>query len=148
VHRLIVILLGAGIIAGNGCSSSPTTDDRWAPSDTISSTKTTTFETRTDTVAPVHAQPTPDLSPYSTAPVQYTVQIGAFREARNANATQTLARERFQVPVVNEYSAVRRLYQIRVGFFPTKDLALDFVKKLRATYPHEYKDAWIVRLNK
>lgn len=147
MHRFIVILLGAGIIAG-GCSSSRTTDDRWTPSDTIPSTKTTTFETRTDTVAPVHSQPTPEPSAYSTAPVQYTVQIGAFREARNANATQTLARERFQVPVVNEYSAVRRLYQIRVGFFPTKDLALDFLNKLRASYPHEYKDSWIVRLNK
>ena len=76
------------------------------------------------------------------------VQIGSFKEAKYASTVQAVARERYKLPVVNDYNTARRRYQIRVGFFETKQTANEFLLKLRTDYPQEYKDAWVVQLNK
>lgn len=82
------------------------------------------------------------------AGIRYMVQIGAFREAQHATAVQTLARERFELPVVNDYNAQRKLYQVRVGFFETEAEALDFRARLIKEYRNDYWDAWAVQITK
>lgn len=109
----------------------------------------TTFVTRTDTVTTQGSEQTaaPSTS-HSPVSVRFTVQIGSYRNTRYASEVQMLARERFNLPVVNDYNATRRLYQIRIGFFETDKQAAEFLAKLRAKHPNDYKDAWIVQIGK
>ena len=142
---VVVILVVAG------CGSSENVDKNWLyPSvDTAAQPRKTTFETRTDTVTTESAKQHAELSsPYNSAPVRFMVQIGSFKEAKYASTVQAVARERYRLPVVNDYNTARRRYQIRIGFFETEQTANEFLLKLRTDYPQEYKDAWVVQLNK
>lgn len=105
------------------------------------------FRTRTDTVAVVHST-TPD----STAPsgghqsVRYMVQIGAFKDPQLATAVQAVARQRYQLPVLNDYNPLVGLYQIRIGSFSSREAAIDFKNQMQQEFPTDYKDSWIVQL--
>jgi cell division protein FtsN len=141
------ILLVAGLaIAGCGPSSETDRELLFPPPDTTAQLHRATFETQTDTVPAVGSKQEEPVSPYNSAPVRFMVQIGAFREATFASTVQTLARERYQLPVVNDYNATRKIFQVRIGFFETLEDATDFLVKLRADYPLDYGSAWIVRL--
>ena len=76
------------------------------------------------------------------------VQIGSFTDAQNASNVQLLARQRYKLPVVNDYNAARHQYQIRIGFFEKEQSANEFLRKLRSDYPNDYKDGWVVQINK
>lgn len=141
----------ATILIVGGCGSSHDADKSWLYPvvDTTTQAHKTTFETKTDTVTTVGSKQQIEVStPYNSAPVRFMVQIGSFKEIQFAGAVQTLARERYQLPVVNEYDTARRRYQIRIGFFETEPDAREFLLKLRTDYPQEYKDAWVIQLNK
>jgi cell division protein FtsN len=82
------------------------------------------------------------------AKIRFMVQIGAFKEPRLAAAVQALARERFRMPVLNDYFLQSGLYQIRIGFFETRDAATAFLARMKKEYPEDYKDAWVVQLRR
>ncbi len=76
------------------------------------------------------------------------VQVGAYKDPQNANTVQVAARERYHLPVLNDYHTVLGLYQIRIGFFETREAAQDFLGKMQHDYPSDYKDSWIVQLKR
>jgi len=80
--------------------------------------------------------------------IRFMVQIGAFKDAQNASGVQTLTRERYHVPVLNDFHTGLSLYQIRVGFFETYEAAQAFRLRLQREYPGDYNDSWIVKLKR
>jgi hypothetical protein len=76
------------------------------------------------------------------------VQIGAFKDPHLATAVQSSARQRFHMPVLNDYNIQVGLYQIRLGFFETRSSAHAFRRKMAAEYPADYKDSWVVQLTR
>lgn len=145
-HLVMILILA-------GCGSSSDADREWMnipPMDTTVHARKTTFETRTDTIDAEGAQPKTQTSPATaaSAELRFTVQIGSFTDAKNASLAQATARRRYQLPVVNDYDAQRRRYQIRIGFFESKEAASAFCAKLQSDFPQEYKDAWVAQINK
>ena len=133
-----------------GCGSSEDTRRDWlSTQDSTAQTRRTTFETSTDTVT---TQGVTGASETTNAAgsriVRFTVQIGSFRDAKNASVVQTSARQRYQLPVVNVYNAAGHLYQVRIGFFETEEQAIAFRATLMNEHPLDYKDAWVVEINK
>ncbi|MEW6509424.1 MAG: SPOR domain-containing protein [Bacteroidota bacterium] len=119
------------------------------PASTAEPRRTLEFETRTDTVTAVHG------SERSTPPIggriiqiRYMVQIGAFKDPHHASAVQALARQRYRMPVLNDYHAGLGLYQIRLGFFESRESARKFREQMLQAYPGEYKDSWVVQLKR
>ncbi len=145
-HLVMILILA-------GCGSASDTDREWMnipPMDTTVQARKTTFETRTDTIDAEGAQPKTQTDPAAaaSAELRFTVQIGSFTDAKNASLAQAAARQRYQLPVVNDYDAQRRRYQIRIGFFESKEAAGAFCAKLKSDFPQEYKDAWVAPINK
>ena len=50
------------------------------------------------------------------------------------------------MPVLNDYHTTLGLYQIRIGFFESREAAQVFLEKMQHDFPNEYKDSWIVQL--
>lgn len=125
----------------------PTIPPPYVVPDTVRPEPPLSFRIQSDTVATAG---TPGAAPQgSTAEspdIRYMVQIGSFRNAANAAAIQARARERYGVPVVNDYNTITGLYQIRIGFFETREAALALRNRLAREFPEEYGDAWVVRL--
>ena len=107
------------------------------------------FETRIDTVKTVSEG---DHAGSAEMPrerqIKFMIQIGAFKDARNASRIQGLARERYHLPVLNDYHMRLGLYQIRIGFFETREQAMVFRQQMRTGFPSDYKDAWVVQLKR
>jgi cell division protein FtsN len=107
------------------------------------------FEMKTDTVDAVKRFERVGGDSGSTqVGVRYLVQIGAFKEPQNASAAQVKARERFAQTVLNDFDKVTGLYQIRIGFFETREGAEAFRQKIKTEYPGEYTGSWIVTLKR
>jgi cell division septation protein DedD len=107
------------------------------------------FESKTDTVAMEKAL-LDSVAAHETRNIQikYMVQIGAFKDPQLATAVQSAARERYHLPVLNDFNTSHTLYQIRIGFFETREDAYDFRQKMRGDFPQDYKDAWVVQLKR
>ena len=107
------------------------------------------FETRTDTInSEQSAERDRTKLPGIDPQVRFAVQIGAFKDPQNASRVQMTARERFQMPVVNDYQASEALYNIRIGNFASKDSAYVLRDRIQRAYPDDYKDSWIVEFTK
>ena len=140
--------MATSLVFIGGCGPSGDTSREEIRPDSTSQ-KRATFETQTDTVtAQATSQHRDTRDPQNPGRLGFMVQIGSFSESRNATRIQTLARKRYQLPVVKEYSASKRRYQIRIGFFESEQAANEFRLKLTNDYPMEYKGAWVVRVNK
>ncbi len=138
-------------LAGCGTVSDFTEQDAGETPDTTDTQTAPTLhlETRTDTVrAERNVRTGLRNAEAETNTIRFTVQIGAFKDPRNASRVQQDARARFRLPVINDYHTRYSLYQIRIGFFSTKDEADDFKKKLQREYPGDYGDAWVVILKR
>jgi cell division septation protein DedD len=106
-------------------------------------------ESRTDTVISVRHDETDGASPDTTgAAVRFTVQVGAFKDPQLASAIQAETRKRYHLPVLNDYYATLGLYQIRVGFFATREEAHQFRQKMIDEFPADYKDSWVVQIRR
>jgi len=107
------------------------------------------FETRTDTVNALrgieHRATGTSVNPER---IRYMVQIGAFADPHHAAVVQSEARKRYHLPVLNDYHAGRKLYQIRIGFFETRVNARLFRQQMIREYPVDYADSWIVQLKR
>jgi cell division septation protein DedD len=89
----------------------------------------------------------PDTSE-ARADIWFAVQIGAFKDPQHATMAQGLARDRYHLPVINEFSLPAGLYQIRLGAFPSHDAAHEFLTMMQQDYPVEYRDSWVVQLKR
>lgn len=149
ISALLLLLAGCG-------SVEETTEEQVPPPaipppyivrDSIRSEPPLSFRIQSDTVAAAGV-PGTEAAPRSTdAPdIRFMVQIGSYRNAANAAAIQSRARERYGIPVMNEFDPARGLYQIRMGFFETREAAQLMRDRLVREHPSEYGDAWIVRL--
>jgi|WetSurMetagenome_2_1015567.scaffolds.fasta_scaffold153467_2 cell division septation protein DedD len=104
------------------------------------------FEARTDTVLSAPPAPVNDAVVNQRPPeTQYLVQIGAFKDAEKATRVQNAARERLKKTVLNDYNTLLGMYQIRVGYFETREAAAAFRDSIVRDYPEEYKGSWIVQ---
>ncbi len=145
-HFLPLFIIAALGVAG--CGTASESDRRWLqlPPDSAEQGRASMFETRLDTVAAQQQKERAAQGALQPGGARFAVQIGSFRIRRNASAAQALARERFQLPVVSDYNTTHRRYQIRVGFFPTREEAMAFRTRIINEYPREYADAWVVRI--
>jgi cell division protein FtsN len=134
------------------CSSIPDTEhtDPPPPQPIVQpAPPTLEFETRSDTVySETLKRQEATTSADRGAAVRYMVQIGAFKDPHNASRVQKRARERYNMPVLNDFNAVYGLYQIRIGFFETKETAYEFRSRMQADYPNDYSGSWVVQLKR
>lgn len=133
-------------IACFGCGSSK---DAFDSNSTDQERQRIGFETRVDTVK---TESDGNLPKGNDMPrerqTQFMVQIGAYKSASSASRIQEIARDRFHLPITNDFDKPLGLYQIRVGFFETREQAVVFRQKIQSQYPSEYHDAWIVQLER
>jgi cell division septation protein DedD len=141
------LLWAASLIAGCGTTeelppAAPSTQQQAEP-------PKMRFETETDTVDTFRAveSPTPVHTEREDL-IRFMVQIGAFKDPEHASIVQVRARERYRMPVLNDYHTKLGLYQIRIGFFESRDTAIAFLKKMQIDYFEDYKDSWIVQLKR
>jgi len=107
------------------------------------------FASKTDTVSVTQTGRSDSMNAPGREPeIRFMVQIGAFKNPPLAAAVQTLARTRYRMPVLNDYALKAGLYQIRIGFFETREAAMAFRAKMQKDYPEEYRDAWVVQLRR
>jgi hypothetical protein len=107
------------------------------------------IESRIDTVTTVHREEGDEGGPDSTgAQIRFMVQVGAFKDPQLASAIQTETRKRYHLPVLNDFYSSLGLYQIRVGFFTTREEAHLFRQKMIEEFPADYKDSWVVQLRR
>lgn len=105
------------------------------------------FETNTDTVVMTNTQPAvPQADSLRQPEIRFMVQIGAFKDPTNASVIQGLARERYRMPVFSDYNSTIAMYQIRIGFFESRETAQAFRQKMSDDFPNDYRDAWVVQL--
>jgi cell division septation protein DedD len=104
------------------------------------------FDARTDTVlAAPPAVPNEPVVNQRPPAIQYLVQLGAFKDAGKATHFQNAARDRLKMTVLNDYNTLIGMYQIRVGYFDTREAAAAFRDTIIRDYPEEYKGSWIVQ---
>ncbi len=105
------------------------------------------FETNTDTVVMTNTQPAaPQADSLRQPEIRFMVQIGAFKDPKNASVIQGLARERYRMPVFSDYNSTIAMYQIRIGFFESRETAQAFRQQMSDDFPNDYRDAWVVQL--
>ena len=142
---LLVVLMGCG----SSIDTQETQSTPPPPSPPAKQTQGMEFETNTDTVAMEKAH-LDSIASHGGRDVEikYMVQIGAFKDPQLAAAVQTAARERYHLPVLNDFNTALGLYQIRIGFFETRENAYEFRQRMQREYPGNYKDAWVVHLKR
>jgi len=146
------ILLSIFLLAGCGSTdpiSEETTEAESTPSYTSPppSTQPVEFVTRTDTVNVVHTEEQSETdSSLAAGEERFAVQIGAFKEPKNASQFQNLTRERYPFPIMNEFNPRLGFYQIRIGSFASRMEARALLLRMQAEYPLDYKGSWIVHL--
>ncbi len=110
----------------------------------------TEFETKIDTVNTTHQTlQNKDTTATSHQPrISYMIQIGAYKDPQNATRVQDIARERYHLPVINDYNQAVTLYQIRMGFFETREEAHTFCEQMKSEYANDYNDSWVIELRR
>jgi len=139
-------------LAFSGCGSSGDTQEIEAPSSqppVMKQPPGMEFETKTDTIAMEKSRVDSLARPHPRdVEVRYMVQVGAFKDPHYASIVQSTARDRYHLPTINDYNTTLALYQIRLGFFETREAASAFRQRLLKEYPADYKDAWVVQLKR
>lgn len=107
------------------------------------------FQSKTDTVDVMQTGRADSANAPGHEPrIRFMVQIGAYRDPRLAAAVQTLARDRYRMPVLNDFFLKDGLYQIRIGFFETRGAAMEFRARMQKEFQEDYRDAWVVQLRR
>jgi cell division septation protein DedD len=150
VHRSILTALLVGAAwALSGCPSVEEVQEPLPPPPVKEEPARVEFESTTDTVAVTNAGRADSANvPGREQEIRFMVQIGAFKDPRLAAAVQARARERYRMPVLNDFSLTVGLYQIRIGFFETRGAAFEFRARMQKEYQEEYRDAWVVQLRR
>ncbi len=147
---IVLTLLAASPLLG--CGAAEETQEPVTPPPRPAAKEETTrmeFESTTDTVDVTQAGRTDSANaPGGEQRIRFMVQIGAFKNPPLAAAVQTLARTRYHMPVLNDFVLKVGLYQIRIGFFETREAAMAFRARMQKDYPEDYRDAWVVQLRR
>jgi cell division septation protein DedD len=148
------VVIALGVVA-SGCGPEEQVTSRAADTTAVSSSvpaqqpKAPEVESRVDTVNSLHHEEGDGNTRDSTgAQIRFMVQVGAFKDPQLASAIQTSTRKRYHLPVLNDYFAALGLYQIRVGFFTTREEAHLFRQKMIDEFPADYRDSWVVQLRR
>jgi cell division septation protein DedD len=151
VSPLVMIASALAVfLPGCGSSGEPAAAGKPAPpTPRTESPDRVQFQTQADTVLALHgAEHGMVGAPGRTPQIRFMVQIGAFRDPHHASAVQAGARKRYHMPVLNDFLAGSGLYQIRIGFFESRETARAFQQQMRRDYPSQYGDSWIVQLKR
>ena len=71
-------------------------------------------------------------SPLITTPSHFSVQVGSFKDKKNAvRLFKRFKRRRYTVRVTDEKDGGVTIYKVKIGRFNTRDAAVKFAKKLR-----------------
>jgi cell division septation protein DedD len=151
VSPLVVVTSALAVfLTGCGSTGEPAAQEKpaaHAPETAVG--RSVQFNTRADTVTALHGSEHGTVgSPGRTEQIRFMVQIGAFKDPHHASAVQAEARKRYHMPVLNDYLSGTGLYQIRIGFFGTRETARVFQLQMRRDYPAQYNDSWIVQLKR
>ncbi|MBI4549145.1 MAG: SPOR domain-containing protein [Ignavibacteriae bacterium] len=88
-------------------------------------------------------QPTEETTPKA----KFSVQIGAYTMAENAERIASLARERFIGKTVYTIEdKTDNLYKVMIGEFMTPEDARRFRDEMAQRYYTDYKDAWVSKI--
>jgi len=141
-------LLGTAIIALAGCAGTEeTTQQEDQPPAVTEPAGPVSFQMSTDTVDVLRrGERGSGVVAPGRSDTLFSVQIGAFKDPANAATAEEQARERFSHPVLRYHDQRAGLYHIRVGRFSTRRAAEELRTTMRAAYPRDYEDSWIVRL--
>lgn len=147
------IVIVTTIVIGLGCGTTEETEETLPPAPKPTAKDEAppkvVFESRTDTVAVDHTVlPEGATSGGRRSAIRFMVQIGAFKDPHLATGVQTTARQRYHLPVLNDFNLKYGLYQIRIGFFETYESASVFKARMQREFPEEYKDSWVVQLKR
>jgi cell division septation protein DedD len=74
---------------------------------------------------------------------RYSIQIGAYKMAENADRIVQLTKERFVQKVFTIQDKADNLFKVYVGDFMAKDEARSFRDEMVQKFPVDYKDAWV-----
>ena len=150
-----LILLGAFVMFVSGCGSSEQSREdippAFPPDSSVGESQPPVIqlEAKTDTLLSmgVTGHRTTDSS-VADSSVRFAVQVGAFKEPKNAATMQAMIRAQYREPVMNEFNSKTGLYQIRVGQFASQQAAAAFLRRLLSEHPSSYKGSWVVQLGK
>jgi cell division protein FtsN len=153
VCRLILLAVPAALLLG--CGSTQQTEETIPsafPRDSVvaeTQPSVIQLEAKTDTLATLGvANQGTDASAFADSTTRFAVQVGAFKEPKNAAAMQALVRQHCQEPVMNEFNAKTGLYRIRVGRFSSQADAALFLRSLISEHSSTYTGSWVVQLGK
>jgi hypothetical protein len=152
VKYLLCVLLGplCWVLAGAGCGSTSMTHTEstgTTPPSAAHPPPAVELKATTDTLRTIPVPEDVAAGKVSSLPhTRYAVQIGAFKNPRNASAVQKRVREQLSQPALNDYDQARGFYRIRLGPFDSKESAQEFCKRLRRDFGQEYSDSWVVEL--
>ena len=138
----------AGCSSGSSYGNNDTQPAASAPLSGAAEKPSQSLQTKSDTLN-VNAQNSPkpvyDSRPQKKAEPagKYSVQVGAYKMADNAERIASLARERFGKSVYTLPDKSTDLYKVMVGDFMVKDDARRFRDDMVQKYPGDYKDAWV-----
>jgi cell division septation protein DedD len=139
-----VLFLASSALLVLGCAAEEKVQQVPPPSP-----RTVEFETTTDTVYTKMAESHSESDNDSLGPgPRYAVQIGAFKDPSNASRLQATTRSRYHLPVINNFHTTYALYQIRIGFFESREEANAFRSRIQAEYPSDYGDSWVVQVKR
>lgn len=139
-----VIILPAAIILFGGCKSPSVISDP-VDEDTI---EESIFSARQDTVKiQTYPEALSENDRQGEATTEYyTVQIGAYVHAMNAERVYREAQQRFNLETNTSYDATEELYKITVGKFTNYEQARAFCDRIMREFSTDYKDAWVVEI--
>jgi cell division protein FtsN len=148
----LVMMASALAVFLSGCGTSEEPAAAEKPSVPAPRTETpdrVQFHAQADTVTALHAAEHATVGVTGrTSQIRFMVQVGAFKDPHHASAVQAAARKRYHMPVLNDYLGGAGLYQIRIGFFESRESARLFQQQMRRDYPSDYNDSWIVQLKR
>jgi hypothetical protein len=155
IHLLAPCMLALFLAPGCGQEEEVTQDKTATPVPALTAPahneapRNIELESRTDTVSTLHREEGETDTLHATGhQIRFMVQVGAFRDPLLASRIQRDTRNRYHLPVLNDYHAALKLYQIRVGFFSSREEAHLFRQKMIEQFPADYNDSWVVQLRR
>lgn len=144
-------------ICGSGCGTGQQSSGSETPSSSPPPSTPSTLGSRVaippDTVSvQVQNQTRPTYDSRTTTPVtpapggRFSVQVGAYKLADNADRIAALAKERFGRNVYTVPDRISDIVKVMVGDFMTKDEARTFRDDMAKQFPGDYRDAWVTEI--
>lgn len=155
--RPCIVVLACSLFLGGCATTDGTRTDATVPEATPPSTpppqppaqQPEEFVARVDTIEAAGLAVTAGTdTTVAGGEILFSIQIGAYKEPANASAAQSHARERYTLPVLNEFQERQGLYRIRIGNFATREEAAAHLVRMRTAFPTDYRDSFILQLQR